>query len=330
MNPLDLLAVGDATKDVFVEINEATVNCTINSQTCLLCLTYAEKIPVKNVTQIAAAGNAANAAVGTARLGHKSALACTLGDDAEGRDLADALRQEGVDHRFVTIDKKHGTNYSTVLNFKGERTILVYHQPRVYTWPTKVPDVKWVYYTSIGKNHEKYEKGMLNWLAKKPRTKLIFNPGTHQLRRGLGSLKPAIKRSEVFIVNKEEAEFLLQDGIRSVQTSMRSLKQIGCGIVIITDGANGSWSYDGEHMWRLPMFPGKAVERTGAGDSYGTGVANAIMAGETLPEAMRWGTANAQSVVKFIGPQAGLLTVKEMKAALKKASRIKPVKVTTA
>jgi sugar/nucleoside kinase (ribokinase family) len=329
MNPLDLLAVGDATKDVFVEINEASVNCTINQQTCLLCLNYADKIPVKGVIQIPAAGNAANAAVGSARLGHRSALICILGDDPEGRDLAEALHEEKVDSKYIKIDKKHGTNYSTVLNFKGERTILVYHQPRTYAFPTKLPETRWVYYTSIGKGHEKFEKQMLAWLNKHPKTKLTYNPGTHQLRRGLDAIKPVIKRSEIFIVNKEEAELLLQNGSTPVATSLIALKRLGPSIVVITDGAKGSWAYDGEVMWHLPMFPGEAIERTGAGDSFATGMTNAIMSGKDLPEAMRWGTANAQSVVREIGPQKGLLTKDKMKTALKKFSRIKPTRVTT-
>ena len=329
MKSLDLLAIGDATKDVFVEINEATVNCTINTNTCLLCLNYAEKIPVKNVTQIPAAGNAANAAVGTARLGHKAALLCMLGNDPEGRDLMGALKKEKVDPRYITIDKKQGTNYSTVLNFKGERTILVYHQPRTYVFPQRLPKVKWVYYTSIGQHHDAYERGLLAWLKKNPDIRLIYNPGTHQLRRGQKAIQPVINRSDVFIINKEEAEYLLKDGIRPIANLLITLQKGDTQKIIITDGAKGSWAYDGKEVWHLPMFPGKAIERTGAGDSYATGVVNALMKGRSLPEAMCWGTANAQNVVREIGPQKGLLTSAQMQVALKRFRRIQPVRVTT-
>lgn len=330
MNPLDLIAVGDATKDVFVEVNEATVNCTINTETCLLCLNYAEKIPVKGVTQVAAAGNAANAAVGTARLGHRAALMAILGDDREGLDLVEALKEDKVDTRLLKFDKKHGTNYSTVLNYKGERTILVYHQPRTYVLPARMPDAKWVYYTSIGKGHERMEKQMLGWLGKHPHIKMLYNPGTHQLRRGLDAIKPVIKRSEVFIVNKEEAEFLLEDGTRPVPNLLVTLRGLGAKTVIITDGPQGSWATGVHgHIWHVPMYPGEAIERTGAGDSFATGVVNATMMGKELPEAMCWGTANAQSVVRQIGPQKGLLTTAGMKAALKRFAKFKPMRVTT-
>ncbi|MEN9558768.1 MAG: hypothetical protein RL141_1137 [Candidatus Parcubacteria bacterium] len=322
----DLVAVGDATKDVFVEIEEASVSCTLHTDACLLCLNYADKIPVKNVTQIPAAGNAANAAVGTARLGHKTALVTTLGNDSDGRDLAEALKRDGVSSQYTTIDKKHGTNYSTVLNFKGERTILVYHQPRTYVFPKKFPNTKWVYYTSIGKKHEAYERMLLAWLKAHPNTKLLFQPGTHQLRRGLTSLLPVMKRSSVFVVNKEEAQVLLGDG-DDVTKLLIALHNKGPEYVVITDGANGSWGYHHGEIWKLPMFPGKAKERTGAGDAFATGLVNALIAGKPLDEAMRWGTANSRGVVLQVGPQAGLLTAAQMKTDLKKFARITPRRI---
>lgn len=323
MPTFDLVAVGDATKDVFVEIEEATVSCTIHTDVCVLCLSYADKIPVKNVISIAAAGNAANAAVGTARLGHSVALATTIGNDPDGEALANALKKEKVSPAFIATDKTHGTNYSTVLNFKGERTILVYHQPRKYVFPKHFPNTKWIYYTSIGQNHEQYEKGLLAWLNAHPDTKLLFQPGTHQLRRKLAALRPMIKRSTLFIVNKEEAEYLLRDGIHPSQKLLLGLHKEGAESVIITDGTKGSRGYSDGKMWKMPMFPGTAKERTGAGDAFATGVVNALIAGKSFPEAMRWGTANSQNVVKFVGPQAGLLTVKQMQATLKRHARIK-------
>lgn len=329
MSMLDLIAVGDATKDVFVDIHEATLNCTLNHQTCLLCFNYADKIPVKNVTQVPVAGNAANAAVGSARLGHTSSLLAIIGDDTEGRDLMEALRKEDVDTRAIRIDKTHGTNYSTVLNFRGERTILVYHQPRKYVFPAKPPQTKWMYYTSIGQHHERFEKDMLAYLARHPKTNLLFNPGTHQLRRKLKALRPVIKRSEIFIINKEEAAFLLGDTNSHIPNLMVRFRQIGAHRVIITDGADGSWACEDGHAWFLPMFPGKAIERTGAGDAYATGVANALIEGCPLPEALRWGTANAQSVVHEIGPQRGLLNRTGMKNALKRHAHIQPKRITS-
>jgi sugar/nucleoside kinase (ribokinase family) len=319
-----LIALGDAAKDVFINLEEAKVSCILNTDSCMLCLNYADKIPVKSVTQIEAAGNAANVAVGTCRLGHESTLVSIIGDDHEGHDLYEALQCAEIDRSFVTFDKKHGTNHSTILNFKGERTILVYHQPRTYTFPKKLPSASWVYYTSMGEGHVKFEKDLLAYLVKHPKTQLIFNPGTYQLRRGEHALRSVLKRSAVLIVNVQEAELLLEEtDAHPIPSLLSRLQRKGPKIVVITDGPKGSWVRNGREIaWYLPIFPGEAKERTGAGDAYATGFVNALIEGKDIPEAMRWGNANSWNVIRFIGPQTGLLTREEMNRTLKRFKRI--------
>jgi sugar/nucleoside kinase (ribokinase family) len=82
---------------------------------------------------------------------------------------------------------------------------------------------------------------------------------------------------------------------------------------VITDGREGSYSFDGTNFWKLSEFPGDRVEATGAGDSFATAVCAALFHGESIEEAMVWGSINSASVVHEIGPQAGLLTLDELK-----------------
>ncbi len=323
---LDLIAIGDSTLDVFLHIHEATLSCQVNKPQCLLCFDYAEKIPVEHVIKVPGAGNASNAAVGGARLGLKSAVVSIVGNDQVGKEIIAGWKKEHVNTAYVTIDTHRESNYSTVLNFHGERTILVFHHPRTYVLPT-LDGAKWIYYTSIGKKHERLESQLLAHLKKHPTQKLCFNPGTHQLHRGLEALKPVIARSDVFIVNKEEAARLLEDGERPLQNMLMSFLHLGAKHVVITDGPKGSYATDGKTLWSLPIFPGPVVERTGAGDSYTIAFISALQKGHSVPDAMRWGTANSWSVVQQIGPQAGLLTTQTMPKTLKKFARIHPTSV---
>lgn len=326
---LDIIAIGDSTLDVFLHIHDATVSCQINKTQCLLCLEYAEKIPVERVVKVPGAGNASNAAVGASHLGLRSAIVSIVGRDETGKEILAWWKKQGVAQTYVQIDPKHDSNYSTVINFQKERTILVYHQPRNYVLPA-LDGAKWIYYSSLGKKHEHLEKQLLQHLKKHPDQKLAFNPGTHQLHRGLAKLKPVIARSELFIVNKEEAIRLLEDGDRTVPNMLMSFHHLGAKIVIITDGPNGSYGTNGKEVWQCPIFNGPVVERTGAGDSYATGVVYGIFHGHHIREAMRMGTANAWSVVQKIGPQAGLLHKDEMMRILKKFIKIQPKAVMTA
>lgn len=318
----DFISIGDSTLDVFLGIHEASVSCQINKEQCLLCLEYAEKIPVDTVTKIPGAGNASNAAVGASRLGLRSAIVSVLGKDEIGQEIMQGWRKEKVATPYVTFDAKHDTNYSTVLVFKGERTILTHSAPRKYTLP-RIDGAKWVYYTALGPGHERMEKQLLEHLKKNPHQKLCFNPGTRHLRRGLKAIKPVIRRSEVFIVNKEEAERLLEDGQKPIHYLLLNLHKLGPKIVVITDGPNGSHATDGSHIWSLGIFEGPTIERTGAGDSYATAFVAALHHGHPISEAMRWGTANSWSVVQSIGPRKGLLDRIKMKTALRKFARVK-------
>lgn len=308
--------------DVFVTLQDATIYCKVDHQQCTLSVPFGAKIPVEKVTKIPGAGNSSNAAIGFARLGLGVGMVSTVGDDETGQMILSHWRKENIATHLVTRDKKHESNYSTVLSYQGERTILVYHQPYTYRLP-ELPKTNWIYYSSLGKGHERLETELLKYLKKNPTIRVTFNPGTHQLNRGLKALSPIIARCEIFIVNKEEAELLLGLGPTPVPELLERLFVTGAKTVIITDGKEGSYATDGEHTWHCPIFPGKEVERTGAGDSFATAFSYARFEHKTIPEALRYGTAQAWSVVQFIGPQAGLLSLKKIQNVLKKFPHVK-------
>src|SRR5690606_33062177 len=124
--------------DHFVIFHDATVNCKINKDICQLCINYADKLPVDQYVSLVA-GNAANNAVGSARLGLKTAFYVVIGQDVGGKRIHDELEKEGVATRYVVLKEGEETNNSFVLSFQGERTILVYHVKRNYNLPDLDP-----------------------------------------------------------------------------------------------------------------------------------------------------------------------------------------------
>jgi sugar/nucleoside kinase (ribokinase family) len=312
----DIISFGDSTLDAFFELDEkeARVLCDLNRENCIICLNYADKIPVKNFTRVPAAGNAANNAVGSARLGMKAAIYTILGKDEIGEDIANVFKNEGVDSKYIIWDDVHGSNVSVVINYQGERTILVYHQPRLYGWPPELGPTKWVYYTSMGKEHYVLHEPLINYV-KSNSVNLSFNPGTYQLKEGLSVLEPIMQISSVFAVNKEEARELVGD-IRDMKILLSEVKKHCKGIVVITDGAEGSYATDGQKFYKLGIFSCPRVEMTGAGDAYATGFVAALFYGKDMPSAMAWGSVNAASVIQKIGPQAGLLKKDELEKIL--------------
>ncbi len=322
----DLIAIGESLRDVFYMIDEATVQCQLHKEHCLLCLEYAEKIPVKEVIKVPAAGNSSNAAVSAARLGLKTALVSWVGNDRNGEHIREALRREKVDYRYLITDFKHQTNESTILNYQGEKTQLLCFQPRVYSFP-KLATTRGMYYSAMGDKTAAFDRALGKELKRNADIFFAFQPGTTHIRQGLMLLKPLIARSDLFILNKEEAHRLLEDGDRTLLNVLETFHRMGAKMVVVTDGHNGADAFDGHDHWHMPIFDGKVVERTGAGDSFASSMTAALLKGEALSEALRWGAANSWSVVQQVGPQAGLLSTAVMQRVLKKFSKVKPTLV---
>lgn len=303
----DIISIGDSTLDAFFDFDEeeAKVLCDLNREDCIICFHYADKIPVKSFTRVPAAGNAANNAVGSARLGMKAAIYTILGKDEIGEDIANVYKNEGVDQKYVIWDDVHGSNVSVVFNYMGERTIFVYHQPRIYGWPQDFGPTKWIYYTSMGKEHHTLHEPLKNYVTSNP-VNLVFNPGTWQIKEGLETQKPLMALSKVFVVNKDEAEKLVGE-IHGTKELLAAVKSFCGGTVVITDGDRGSYAFDGKKFYQCSIYPAKRIEMTGAGDSYATAFVAALYYDKEVPEAMAWGAINAASVIEQIGPQRGLL-----------------------
>ena len=316
----ELLSIGDATMDVYLAPTESETLCQLNDRDALICFSYGDKIPVRNL-DFSVGGNAANNAVGTRRLGIKSALVSTLGEDITGEDIIKKLESEEVDTTFVIQQENANTNYSTVINYGGERTIFTFHAPRSYGFPVQLPIVPWVYLTSMGETFQPFYGHLVDWLKKNESVKLAFNPGSRQLRAGIEKLSDVMKASHLIYVNRKEAEILtgMEDSYGKDKELLKVLHDLGPKICIITDGGNGSFVYDGSRFIRAGILPVDAYERTGAGDSFGSGCLAAIIKGKSFEEALLWGTVNSASVIGYIGAQKGLLHDSEIQPWLARA-----------
>ena len=311
--PVDLLSIGDATLDAFIAPTESEEFCQVNTKECFIAFKYGEKIPVKNL-EFSIGGNAANNSVGTTRLGVKTSLVLTLGDDSVGNQIVERLRVEGVDLTYVIQQPSTTSNFSTVITYQGERTIFTYHAPRSYEFPVQLPAVPWVYLTSMGESFRPFYNHIVDWLKKNPTVKLAFNPGSWQLRAGLQGIGDVLSLTHVLFVNREEAEKLvgMEDSHSKEKELLLAVGKLGPKIVVITDGNNGSYVGDGKLFVRAGVLPVDAYERTGAGDAFGSGALSAIIKGKSFEEALTWGTVNSASVIGYMGAQRGLLRTEEI------------------
>lgn len=316
----DLIAIGDTVVDAFIKLKDAHINCKINSSDCEICMKFGDKIPFEFAEVCYGVGNSANAAVSTSRLGLKTAIITNIGADNDGQKVLENFKKEKVATEFI---KKHSgikTNYHYVLWFGAERTILIKHEKYGYKIP-ELTNPKWLYLSSLGEDSLEFHNEISLYLEKNPETKLVFQPGTFQIKFGREKLKDIYKRTEIFFCNKEEAQIILNTKEHNIKTLMQELQKIGPRIVVLTDGPNGAYVYDSEKAYFMPPYPDPKppYERTGAGDAYASTFTSAIILGKTIGEALKWAGVNSMAVVQEIGAQKGLLTQNGIKKYLDKA-----------
>lgn len=323
---LNLLSIGDASMDSFVTPSESEIQCKLDTKECYVCFSYGDKIPVKNL-DFSVGGNAANNAVGVTRLGLRTAIVITLGDDNIGHQIIASLEKEQVDQTYVIEQAETSSNYSIVINYGGERTIFTYHAPRSYEFPVALPKVPWVYLTSMGQSFSPFYKHVADWLTKNPDIKLAFNPGSWQIRAGVEAIGNILSHTYLLFVNRQEAEKLAGNNGSSGKERelLESVNKLGPKLVVVTDGENGAFLFDGTKFLKVGILPVDAYERTGAGDAFGSGFLSAVLYGKSLDEALLWGTVNSASVIGYTGPQKGLLKKEDLNTWLErcKTSEVK-------
>ena len=321
---LDVLAIGDVVTDAFIKLlDDEAWTYKDEHGNKVLAMPYGMKVPFDHAEVIEGVGNAANAAVSFAKLGLHAGLISNVGDDAWGRDIISALQKKKVDSRFVHVNHKKVSNYHYVLWYKDERTILIKHEEYEYRWPRFLANdiPKWIYFSSISENGIEYHDEIAEWLQENPEVKFAFQPGTFQMKAGVERLKALYERTEVLILNREEAVLVSGGDYHDIHDLMNRLHAVGPKIVVITDGPDGAYASDGENRFKMPNYPDPAppLERTGAGDSFASTLVAALIRGATLEAALLWAPVNSMNVVQHVGAQAGLLTVNEIEYYLRNA-----------
>ena len=306
----DFVGIGDITTDAFIKITDAEEH--IIHGTRELCLRFGDKVPFEEVTEVRAVGNAANAAVAAHRIGLSSALIARVGNDDNGKHCLETLTTQGVATEYVETQNDHPTNYHYVLMFGAERTILVKQAAFSYSLPTWTHDdaPRYLYLTSLGASAKDFHHDIAHFCAEHPETKLVFQPGTFQIKLGKDELKDVYAVTEIFFCNKEEAQTILGVTDTDIKNLLNGIKDLGPKIVFITDGPKGSFVLDSEGMWSIPMYPDPAppVSRTGAGDATASTTVSYIAQGMSPHNALLRGVINAASVVQGVGAQTKLLT----------------------
>ncbi len=323
----DFLTIGGATRDIMFNVGngEAVANKNLKKRN-LLAFKLGAKIAVPEVN-LTLGGGAANTAVALAKLGFKVTSIIKVGQDDEGEAILKQLYKQGVDTSFVQTDNQLPTGFSVILMPSGaidqarQYVAFLYRSANenltVSHWQWRSVKPRWVYVTSLpGKNWLEIMESV-QLIVKKRRSKLIWNPGSQQLKQ-TKLMKKFLPLVEVLILNREEAGKLLAGlkGRRSADTKilLKDLRKLGPKIVLVTNGAKGADACDGKGFYHQKVLPGKVVDTTGVGDAFGAGfVAGLIYYNYDITQALYLGAKNSAVAISKVGAQIGLLTLNDIR-----------------
>lgn len=324
MDRIDVLCVGNATIDVFVLLNQSQ-KVTYDKFSNQIAFTLGEKIPLgKHINSLG--GNACNVSVGLSRMGLKTSLAAEVGNDEFSQKIINTLTKEEVDISLLRKDIVETPYFNIVLSLEGERVIFEEEVDVERELQIGQIQAKFIYLTSSKGNWKKVYEDIF---SKNKDSRFAFNPGAKQLESDLEYIKNLLPKIEILFVNVGEAQKILGSAEIDIKNLLKSIKGLGVKIVVITDGINGSYAVDEtRETFQIGVISkDKPKERTGAGDSYATGFIYAILNGYSVEEAMRYGALNADSVIKKVGAQEGLLNKGEIEQKSKENLGLMAVKI---
>ena len=309
-----ILAIGDIFTDAFITLGDETAKIIKEGDEEWLAVPFGRKPPYERVDIVKSVGPSPNVAVSIARLGYSASLMAWVGDDATGEEGIEYLKTENVDVTPMITEAGKATSYWYVLCYKADRTMLVKSEKYKYEWRDPATKPGWIYLAYLGEDSWPLHEGLIDYLERNPDVKFALQPGTFQFKWGLEKMAPLYKRSDVVLMNREEAMEVTGLPHESIKDLANGLHELGPEIAVITDGPNGSFVSENGRLLTIPNYPDPVppLERTGAGDAFSSTFVAAVAAGESVETALSWAPINSMSVVQQVGAQRGLLTRDEL------------------
>jgi 5-dehydro-2-deoxygluconokinase len=275
-------------------------------------------------------GSAANVAVAAARLGLRTAVITRTGADGFGAYLHQALRDFGVDDRWVTPVEGLPTPVTFCEVFPPDDFPLhFYRQPKAPDLQIDAHDVDldavraarvfWV--TGTGLSEEPSRTATLAALAHRARSGItvfdldwrpVFWPDPTSARPYYAE---ALRHATVAVGNVDEVE--VATGEREPRAAARALLDAGVELAVVKQGPLGVLAVhrDGAEA-EVPPLPVDVLNGLGAGDAFGGSLCHGLLAGWDLARTLRYANAAGAIVASRLECSSAMPTVAEIEDAL--------------
>lgn len=255
-------------------------------------------------------GKGANQAVAAARLGGDVFLIAKLGTDDNGKHTLSNLRKENIDVSHVTLTTAQPSGVAMItVDATGENTIIVDSGANAMLSETDIYEAEDVFKDAaiVLMQLETPVKTLCAAaeLGKKYHALVVLNPAPAFAK---GIPQELLKNVDIIIPNETESEIITGVHVHDEQSAAaaaRIMKAKGCKEVIITMGSKGSFvSSDIDE--KVPAFKVKAIDTTGAGDTFCGALSVALSEGHNLYEAAKFASKAASLSVMRLGAQVSM------------------------
>ena len=263
-----------------------------------------------------------------ARLGHSAGIIGGVGKDDFGKCLLDRLEKDGVDCSRVLINDRVSTGCAFVTYFEDGSRKFIFHIGNTPAAEAKMPDVEamrgagffHVMGCSVTAKSEFGEEIVKTAKAFYERgTKISFDPNIRpELLKDpacFGMIEEIWKHTSVFMPGV--SELLTVTGEVTVEDAIRKCFELpDMEIVALKNGSKGCVIYTREKAFSLGVYPVKALDATGAGDSFDGAFLCGLLEGRSLLETAKMASAAAALNTVAFGPMEGNITPETVKAMM--------------
>jgi sugar/nucleoside kinase (ribokinase family) len=276
-------------------------------------------VPAGNIG-MSCGGDALNEAVFLSRLGGDVELITLLGDDEAAKTIHKCIEENRILSDKVTISRDVPTAMNIVLvDDEGERYFVTnpesslrkLSKEHILPYVEEMGDI--VGFASIFVSSALSVTDMeevFSAIKKKEDRVLVADMTTAKRGETVKDLLPILRYVDYIVPNQREAEILT--GESDPEKSARAFIDNGAKCVIIKCGKNGCFYMDETHSGMVAAYPARAVDTTGAGDSFVSGFIYGLSKGMSLEDCCRYGCAVASIVVEAMGAQTAEITPEEV------------------
>lgn len=294
------------------------------------CFTWADRLPRKGETVTGYAngfysgGKGANQAVQAAKLGAQVYLIGKVGNDDKGEFLLKELQGYGVNTDYVFIDSQVSTGTCCIhVDKNGDNAIVVAPMANLTLTQEEVEKARTViesadiFMTQLQLDSDITLK-CLKW-ASDAGIPTVFNPAPAK------HISDEFYKYAYFISpNETEAEFFTGYYINDYQPNKwRKMvadfyRKKGANALLMTLGSDGAYYDDGKTKENIPIFKVKAVDTTGAGDSFNAAFAFEYIRSGSIAKSLRFASATSALTIQKRGAQPAMPFLEEVERFLKK------------